>query len=380
MVEPLSSQKSWGQCPVEPQSAFEGLFVGNLETPQSWIDKRDITCVLVRTFEMRRHRKGQQVEFGDQFTPDNAARFVLATERLDTIMTEAAGPVLVMSGFGHLAATLAVGYLVRFRDTHVREAVRQVCAALPWFTPSFECMRLLHHLEQATRAAVSITPEEMAASHWQAKGTEVVTEDHPVLGVIPLEDLFVKKFFERQEASLVLMVATGAKLWLGNRVAASDVAWLTTNSIHTVVNCAPRDEIGDVPPEVHRAVPEIYENGMIEYRRHDNEPMLRAGAKLIYNRLCEGKSVMVHCWAGVNRSSSTIATYLMMYHDMSLAQAIKFLQHKRAIVYPNPEMWATLRQLEVKLRTASSVPRHIVSGHKDYYATAWYVPDLDLVP
>ena len=46
-------------------------------------------------------------------------------------------------------------------------------------------------------------------------------------------------------------------------------------------------------------------------------------------------SVLVHCIAGVSRSSSCVIAYLMRRHGLRLSQAYAAVKRKRGIIQPN---------------------------------------------
>jgi hypothetical protein len=48
----------------------------------------------------------------------------------------------------------------------------------------------------------------------------------------------------------------------------------------------------------------------------------------IHEALTNNRSVLVHCYAGVNRSCSVVACYLVKYRNMTANDAIRFLQTK----------------------------------------------------
>lgn len=59
--------------------------------------------------------------------------------------------------------------------------------------------------------------------------------------------------------------------------------------------------------------------------------------------------VIVHCFAGISRSSTIVLSYLMSEHNMSLDGAYRYLKSKRSIVCPNSGFWSKLEQLESNL-------------------------------
>lgn len=46
-------------------------------------------------------------------------------------------------------------------------------------------------------------------------------------------------------------------------------------------------------------------------------------------------TVIVHCYAGISRSSSTVISYLMCKHKISLSSTFRYVQKKRPVVNPN---------------------------------------------
>ncbi|XP_031557306.1 dual specificity protein phosphatase 14-like [Actinia tenebrosa] len=59
--------------------------------------------------------------------------------------------------------------------------------------------------------------------------------------------------------------------------------------------------------------------------------------------------VLVHCMAGISRSSSLVIAYLMKYKKMSLRDAYHLVKKKRPIINPNPRFWQSLVDYEKKL-------------------------------
>jgi rhodanese-related sulfurtransferase len=65
----------------------------------------------------------------------------------------------------------------------------------------------------------------------------------------------------------------------------------------------------------------------------ENERMLgffpRATA-LIRRKLREGDEVIVHCWAGQQRSAAVVAAYLMRWTNMSKDQAMRYIRRQKS--------------------------------------------------
>ena len=58
------------------------------------------------------------------------------------------------------------------------------------------------------------------------------------------------------------------------------------------------------------------------------------------------KRVLVHCHAGISRSATLLASFLMRRFGMSHDQAVKYLQSKRPIVMPNPGFMNQLKTFD----------------------------------
>jgi hypothetical protein len=59
-----------------------------------------------------------------------------------------------------------------------------------------------------------------------------------------------------------------------------------------------------------------------------------------------GRTVYVHCLAGVNRSAAAMTAYLMREHDWNREQALDFVRSKRPQVQPNSELIRLLDEWE----------------------------------
>ena len=55
----------------------------------------------------------------------------------------------------------------------------------------------------------------------------------------------------------------------------------------------------------------------------------------IHAHLQEGKTVLVHCHAGIQRSCAVVACYLVKYHGLTPDQAIAYIKVQRPIAFFN---------------------------------------------
>lgn len=68
-----------------------------------------------------------------------------------------------------------------------------------------------------------------------------------------------------------------------------------------------------------------------------------------------GGRTLVHCMAGVSRSSSICIAYLMKHERMSLKDAYAFVKARRPIIRPNPGFFRQLIEYEKQLFGKSTV-------------------------
>ncbi|CAH8580288.1 unnamed protein product [Schistosoma turkestanicum] len=78
-----------------------------------------------------------------------------------------------------------------------------------------------------------------------------------------------------------------------------------------------------------------------------------------------GGKTLIHCMAGVSRSSTLILAYLVRHTNMSLADAYQHVRSIRPCIQPNPGFWRQLLEYEEKLRGSRSLrllPSFTISG------------------
>jgi dual specificity phosphatase 12 len=125
------------------------------------------------------------------------------------------------------------------------------------------------------------------------------------------------------------------RLYIGNMNTAQNKMFFIKNNIGAVLNLTP-----DVPNFF--ACPKE----RVEYMRISlNDSLQDKDIQKMYqyfpcilnfihkNLVLEGKSVLVHCHAGVQRSATAVAAYIMKIHKMDLPETIQYITTKRPVTF-----------------------------------------------
>ncbi len=142
-------------------------------------------------------------------------------------------------------------------------------------------------------------------------------------------------------------------LFIGSRHMITDPTdWLKVQRIDLVISALTDDEYdyyGIGAPDFTDGVqwyPIVVEDDPLEpiYLHFDTAHLL------IKKALAEGKRVLVHCAAGMSRSVTLVAAYLMIERGLTAAEAIGLIVRRREIANPNPGFRRQLKLLERMLR------------------------------
>ncbi len=83
---------------------------------------------------------------------------------------------------------------------------------------------------------------------------------------------------------------------------------------------------------------------------------LREEAEWVIERLREGRSVLVHCYAGVNRSSTVACAALILLEGLTAEQALARVRESRPGAQPDPYHWFLLLRLAAQQRGEQPLP------------------------
>jgi hypothetical protein len=130
---------------------------------------------------------------------------------------------------------------------------------------------------------------------------------------------------------------TGASIFIGpRRSALVPLEELQEAGVTAIVNCSKR------VPCRHRPVLNYCQVAINDVDAADILSYLPGATLFLQSYLSQGHSVLVHCEAGVSRSSTVVVAYLMRYRAMSREDAYRHVQARRSIVKPNTGFWYQL--------------------------------------
>jgi len=100
-----------------------------------------------------------------------------------------------------------------------------------------------------------------------------------------------------------------------------------------------------------------YENIINAITRYNNQPFMEIAYDFIVNGLSKNEGVLVHCMAGISRSSSVIIYYIMKQYSVNYFTAYNIVRKARPIIRPNNSFTKQLRQFDaMRLASVPTVP------------------------
>ena len=119
-------------------------------------------------------------------------------------------------------------------------------------------------------------------------------------------------------------------LWLGNRAAALDRRWLDQKGIKSVFNCTK-----DIPfvPQIQRKYRVPVDDNLEAQEIRNLEHWSYEVVMKMTREYRTGQPMLVHCYAGMQRSAACTAMFLIATRNMNPDQAISYIQSKRDIAF-----------------------------------------------
>ena len=139
-------------------------------------------------------------------------------------------------------------------------------------------------------------------------------------------------------------------LYLGPQSAATSLPFLTVKAITHIISIGcpnvPTPEHFKNPSKMHLKLPLNDKSSGISIHA-----TVLQGVAFIREAVASSPNakVLVHCKAGISRSSTVIAAYLMQERGMSLRAGLALIIQKREQAYPNPGFLEQLKEMEMEI-------------------------------
>lgn len=136
-------------------------------------------------------------------------------------------------------------------------------------------------------------------------------------------------------------------VWLGNLKAAHDEAFLRNAGIQVVFNATK-----DAPfhPSIRRRYRVPVDDNLQEAEIRNMELWSYEIVYKLLKEYKEGRPILIHCHAGMQRSPAIVAMFLMTLFRMSADQSKAYIRNKRPIAFlPQPNFEKAIRGFERSL-------------------------------
>lgn len=120
------------------------------------------------------------------------------------------------------------------------------------------------------------------------------------------------------------------RLWLGNVKASMNEYFIKKNGIHVVFNCTKNLPFSPNIPIKYR-IP--VDDNLEEEEIRNMELWSTEIAFKIMAEYVEGKTILVHCMAGKQRSAASVAFFLIGYRHLRALDAMRLIKEKRNIAF-----------------------------------------------
>jgi dual specificity MAP kinase phosphatase len=139
-------------------------------------------------------------------------------------------------------------------------------------------------------------------------------------------------------------------LWIGSERDAADLNFLKKHKIRLIVNATDAVPVYSNIKTMRVPVEDASSsaNRMAKY-----VPMTTVA---INDVLRHGQNVLVHCRAGMNRSATVVAAYLMFSKGLAADRAMAFIKKRKPECFTPMNFKSSLNSWETKLRANGKIP------------------------
>ena len=119
-------------------------------------------------------------------------------------------------------------------------------------------------------------------------------------------------------------------LWISGIVGVRSNTFYKNNNIKCVINCSKdlpffSSDTLNIRIPVHDNLKKIEIQNLYKY--------MEKATNIIHSHFKKNQAVVVHCYAGKQRSASIIVAYLIKYGNMSIEDAVNSIKSKRVYVF-----------------------------------------------
>lgn len=145
-------------------------------------------------------------------------------------------------------------------------------------------------------------------------------------------------------------------IWLGNYIDSSNETFIRNNNIRVIVNCSK-----NLPFYMDDAeVPFRYRIPVDDDRAHNSIELmylyLPKIVQIMKYHISRGENIYVHCHAGMQRSATVIAAYLMNQYGLDMYEAMSHIKKYRSIAFtPFINFERSLEQYGSDLKTSNTI-------------------------
>ncbi len=120
------------------------------------------------------------------------------------------------------------------------------------------------------------------------------------------------------------------RLWLGNAKASMNEDFIRQKNITVVFNCTKNLPFSPMIPIKYR-IP--VDDNLEEQEIRNMELWSSEISYKMMTEYVEGKTILVHCMAGMQRSAASVAFFLISYLKMRALDAMKMIKEKRMVAF-----------------------------------------------
>ena len=140
-------------------------------------------------------------------------------------------------------------------------------------------------------------------------------------------------------------------LWLGNIQASRDLSWQSQTGIGAIFNCTKDIPFSNRNVALYR-IP-LDDNLEPEELRNLETWGWESVFKIAKEHKEKGQPVLVHCYAGIQRSAATVAMYLIAMFRCTADEAIMYIKRKRSVAFtPSVNFYSSIKGFEKAFRNS----------------------------